>query len=242
MDDECIQMDGFSVIRQDRNMQGGGVLLYIRNTYKAKYSSSTRQDEGKPLVPEYLMCSVQQGSVPPVFVAVVYRAPNAKLINSDLADVLERYSVGFNHRIIMGDLNANMLSASADAQFLKQLACELNIKLVEHGATHHGRECPTWIDVIFVDDDDVILDSNNTLANFPNRHNIIDVTIDIPTSVTPVPGNFTYRNFKAVRQDELMSLFQDCDWPTTNCSNTEVNTRLENLGAHLMKVGQASVS
>ena len=66
-------------------------------------------DEGKPGVPEYIMCSIQQGTSPPVFVAVIYRPSDADLINSDLAEALEQHSVGFAHRIIMGDLNANML-------------------------------------------------------------------------------------------------------------------------------------
>ena len=114
-------------------------MLYVHNTCKAKVlcTSSTTQVNGKPLVPEYIMCCVQHESSPPVFVAVIYRPPDAELINSDLADALKRYSVGFTHRVVMGDLNADMLRSVPEATFLKELACRLNLKLVEHGATHH---------------------------------------------------------------------------------------------------------
>ena len=92
------------------------------------------------------MCSIQRGSSPPVFVAVIYRPPDAELINSDLVVALKRHSVGFAHRIVMGDLNANILLTEPEAIFVKELVCQLNLKLVEHGATHHHTdESHTWI-------------------------------------------------------------------------------------------------
>ena len=40
----------------------------------------------------------------------------------------------------MGDLNANMLSTTPDVLFIKEFTCEMNLKLVEHGATNHVRD------------------------------------------------------------------------------------------------------
>ena len=61
--DNFVEIEGYSIIRQDR----GGVLLYVSNLWKAKIlcKSATMVDEGKPGVPEYIMCSIQQGSSPP---------------------------------------------------------------------------------------------------------------------------------------------------------------------------------
>ena len=141
------QINGFSVLRQDRNRHGGGLALYISKSYKATISCSlASQSAGKLGIAEYLMCRVQQGKSPPVFVAVVYRPPDipySTLIDSDLISDLRRYSVGYDYRIVMGDLNANMLWTAQDAIFIKELACELNLKLVEHGATNHVRDCHT---------------------------------------------------------------------------------------------------
>ena len=101
-----------------------------------------------------------------MFVAVIYRPPDAELINSNLAKALEQHSVGFAHQIVMGDLNANMLVTEQESTFVKHLACPLNLKLVEHGATNHQNgKSDIWIDVIFTDDDDVVLDSNNMTAS-----------------------------------------------------------------------------
>ena len=104
VDDVFAQINGFSVLHQDRNRHGGGVPLYINNNYKATIlCSSVSQSAGKPGIPEYLMCRVQQGKLPPVFVAVVYRPPDIPLstfINSELISDLRKYSVGYDYRIV----------------------------------------------------------------------------------------------------------------------------------------------
>lgn len=98
----------------------------------------------------------------------------------------------------MGDLNANMLlSSDKNVKFLKELAIDLRLKLVDHRATHHVRESHTWIDVIYVADNDVVCDVKRTRASFPTKHDIIDVTIDVQTSKPPTVGidGFLNRDF-----------------------------------------------
>ena len=73
VDDVFAQINGFSVLRQDRNRRGGGIALYIRNDYKASIlCSSLTETVGKPGTPEYLVCKIQQGKLSPIFVAVIY--------------------------------------------------------------------------------------------------------------------------------------------------------------------------
>ena len=69
--------------------------------------------------------------------------------------------------------------------------------------------------LIFADDNDIVLDANNMVATFPNRHNMIDVTIDI-------------------RQEEFLSLLKDYDWSSMNCSDEDVDARLQHLSANIM--------
>ena len=123
-----------------------------------------------------------------------------------------------------------------ESTFVKHLACQLNLKLVEHGATNHQNgKSYTWIDVILTDDDDVVLDSNNMTATYRNSHNIIDVVIDLPVSQKPPLRRFTYRNFKAIRQEQLLPYLNDCDWSTVNCVDVDADTRLERLNANITK-------
>ena len=68
-----VEIKGYSVLRQDRNLRGGGVLLYIRENLKAKILLTSNTEQiGKPLKPEYIFCSVWEGNSFPTLVALVY--------------------------------------------------------------------------------------------------------------------------------------------------------------------------
>ena len=134
VDDVFAQVDGYSILRQDRNRHAGGVALYMDNSYKASLlCSSPTQVKGKPGILEYLMCRVQRGELPPVFVAVVYSPPDSSFScfkDSDLFTNLTKHSKGYDYRIVMSDLNANMLSTSQKTNFIRDFVCEHNFKLV----------------------------------------------------------------------------------------------------------------
>lgn len=77
-------------------------------------------------IPEYIMCSVPPGDSPLVCIGVMHRPPHIPfLTGSDLIDNLMDSVCGYNHKIIMGDLNSNLLSASDDVKFVRNLANEL---------------------------------------------------------------------------------------------------------------------
>ena len=159
-----LDIEGFSILRHDRNRDGGGLVLYVHNTLKAEVlaSSNTTIDTntGKPNIPEYLVCSVQEGDAAPIHVAVIYRPPHVPWTKgTDIIEKLTSCAEDFSHKIII--FNANLLSNNGDAKFLKQLAKDLSLKIVEHGATHHKPDSHTWIDAILVDENDEILSAEN---------------------------------------------------------------------------------
>lgn len=109
------------------------------------------------------------------------------------------------------------------------------IQVVEHGATHHIDQFHTWIDVIFTDDNEVVLDANNMFATFPCKHNIIDVTIDTQIS-KPLPNltSFSYRDFKSIKQEELLHLLDACHWSSISCPDMDVDSKFELLSSNIM--------
>ena len=59
VDDGLIRIEGYSVIRQDRNINGGGVSLFVRGDFNITIlPSSNTLGLGKPEIPEYLFCRV----------------------------------------------------------------------------------------------------------------------------------------------------------------------------------------
>ena len=66
-----VNINGYNIIRKDRNRSGGGVVLYIRNT--------TSFSERKDLVPESLemICiEVRRPHRAPYLISAWYRPPN----------------------------------------------------------------------------------------------------------------------------------------------------------------------
>ena len=236
VDDSLIQIDGYSMIRQDRNVNGGGVVLYVRNDYRiTKLASSNTEGLGRPSIPEYLFCEVQQGSSSPILIGVIYRPPHiAMQKNTDLFDKLKELSSDYSHKLIMGDFNADLsLAADADAHTIRNLAKDLNLKVVQHGPTHrHTPNSYTWIDLILLDDNDEILDYKNECLPSFGKHNIIDVTINT-FAPAPVRGSFSYRDYKNICPNTLNELLACCDWVGMNSIESDLEGALHNLNSNL---------
>ena len=64
--------------------------------------------------PEYLMCSIQQGSSSPVFIAVVYRSPHTGLHANGFDEPLQTCGEEFSHEINMGDFSADLIDPNAE--------------------------------------------------------------------------------------------------------------------------------
>ena len=70
VEDYLVQIDGYTLVPQDRKVEGGRVALNVWNTLKVKIlekSNTTKMDEcNEPEPqPEYLMCSVNKVTPPP---------------------------------------------------------------------------------------------------------------------------------------------------------------------------------
>ena len=109
-------------------------------------------------VSEYLFCSGKKGDTEPLLVSVIYKPPAVSFTkDSDVIDKLRDYCTCFLLKLILGDLNADLLKDRYEAQFVRNLSAELLLQVVQHGATnHHTRSSHAWIDLILVDENDTV--------------------------------------------------------------------------------------
>ena len=86
--DDChVDIPGYSVLRQDRNLGGGGDLLYVKKNQKAK--------RGKPSKIELIFCPVCK---------LHYRPPHVPLRSDrQLLHLLRSTCPEYSHKVIMGD-------------------------------------------------------------------------------------------------------------------------------------------
>ena len=78
----------------------------------------------------------------------------------------------------MVDFNANQLSDSFDAVYIRNLLYENSLKLVPHGTTDY-RDAGSWLDLCIIDEQDTILEYWKSDTPFIDNHSIITATIDI---------------------------------------------------------------
>ena len=111
--------------------------------------------------------------------SVIYKPPGISFTRDcDVIDKLRDYCTCFSRKLILGDLNVNLLKDGYEAQIVRNLLAELSLQVVQHGATnHHTRRSHTWNDLILVDENDTVLDARNIPANFHSTNNIIDVSL-----------------------------------------------------------------
>ena len=141
VEDSIIALKRYTLLRQDRRVNGGGVALFVHNSLTVtQLCSSTGKWSRKPGVPEYLFCEVKPKHLPLIFVGVVYHPPHAPFLAGEdknfLSDLVNHMH-SYNSKVILGDFNADILSSTADAAFVKSIIAENSLTSIAFGATYH---------------------------------------------------------------------------------------------------------
>ena len=117
VDDQLIAVDDFSLLRNDRNRQGGGVALYVRNTVGFR----PRQDfPNKSL--EIICIEVEPPHSNPFIVIAWYRPPSEPNSCFDsLQENLSFFDREGKEIIILGDTNCDFSHANNSPSHVVQL-------------------------------------------------------------------------------------------------------------------------
>ena len=105
-------MNGYILCRNDRTGKGGGgVAAYIRSDLKPKVILNSPSEYNAR--PEYLFIEIS-ASLQRCLLCVVYKPPKVNHLNDieiPLLNLLQYY----DHVLVMGDLNTNLLSTSSSS-------------------------------------------------------------------------------------------------------------------------------
>ena len=102
--------------------------------------------------PEYIFCRVSEGNSPPHLVVLIYRPPDVKIrADPQLFPLVRSFCSEFSNKIIMSDLNADMLNDdNSVTKCILHLMKELSLNLVNKRPTHHSSFRDTWIDILLI--------------------------------------------------------------------------------------------
>lgn len=121
--DDQIYLNGYDVIRLDRNRNGGGVAIYLR--------TSTNYRNRSDLLPdgiEAICIDILKHNSKPFSVISCYRPPNTNpdIFYNDLQTAIKKIDYNCTEMYILGDLNSNLLPTNDNrAKRLLVSTCEL---------------------------------------------------------------------------------------------------------------------
>ena len=99
-------------------------------------------------------------------------------------------------------------SESSDSRFVRSLIDELPLKSIDTGPSHHKVNKDTWIDILLTDNNDTAVSHDQKLPTFPNKHEIITVTIKTFNPETPA-DSYNYRCIGKITPADLSLFLQN---------------------------------
>ena len=102
-----IHVPGYRVIRKDRNCYGGGVLMYLNESFNVKY----REDLDFDI--ESISVEIKIGNYKPFLATTIYRPPDKPVAYFDqIETLLSSTDLERKESILMGGLNCDLLCES----------------------------------------------------------------------------------------------------------------------------------
>ena len=104
--DRLVNLEGYNIVRRDRNKHGGGVCFYLRNTITFFRQHQLENDDL-----ELTALEIQKRNSCPFLIATWYRPPNTPLDYFKKFEMfLKEADARYSEIYILGDLNCNILS------------------------------------------------------------------------------------------------------------------------------------
>lgn len=201
----CI--NGYVLERNDRNRNGGGVALYIRNTINYDCDNTLNLRE---LNLEWLCIKVKKPKTKPFLVATWYRPPNSPVSVMDtfecLLENLESQDIEIN---ILGDLNCDVSATPVDhnTSRLLEICNTYQYKQLIEQPTRTTKNTATTID-LFLTNDSTIFSHYGTSDIAISDHNLIYAIRKLPSlkSSPKIILSRQYKNFDCGKFREDLAL------------------------------------
>ena len=206
-----VNIDGYEVIRSDRNRHGGGVACYVRNDI----SFNVRRDFSDEI--ENIVFDMLLPKTKPILVGILYRPPDQSKFLDKLSTAISRSNTFDNQEVyILGDLNINLIN--------KQKHIPNGIKRYKEFCSLYGLEqlisTPTRVtmnsssilDHILTNSTDRVSQSG-VIDTGLSDHQLIYCTRKITRTKFNSHKNITIRSLKNYSQDVFLEELNKINFP-----------------------------
>lgn len=211
--DNCFMLDNYQffrkdrVVTNDRQPQGGGIVVYVKNGVKAIRRCDLESNEI-----ECVWLEIFPNKTKSFLVGVLYRHPNATIQwNEHFEELIEKVLETQKEIYLLGDFNRDLLNEQtrkAWLEFMEPYGLFQKVQVVTRKSNHSQ----TLIDHIYCN-----VESNVNSINVPeiglSDHYPIFVTRKCSTSIPKFTHHtITYRSFKQFNKDDFINDLESTPW------------------------------
>ena len=191
----------YTIIRRDRN--GGGVLLYIRDSTHVELVTKHPSLE--------LLLVEAKFTNRPTLLGIYYRPPSAASDNLvDLESALESFQPSrLSNSIVMGDFNVDLLSNPV------QMLTHFHLTQIVSESTRVTNNCSSLIDQVYISEYSFLLSCSTSPPLGSSDHHCISVAL-----------RWTSRTIKKAKRS--VWLYSRADWASAN-----INAELSGIACFL---------
>ena len=225
--DSELRVDGYEIARNDRNRDGGGVCMYVRNDIAFNH----RKDINHKKI-ESVFVELNLPKCKPILVSTLYRPPKHHTFYSDLEECFQlcNFDITKYESIWLGDYNTNVLVKAKYAlkDAMLKFAKSNGLDQLIQEPTRITDSTKTLIDLIFVSESDKISQSGVLPVNFSD-HLITFCTRKVNRGTFEGNKTAKLRSFKNYTQELFIEKLQNVNWlPVIECENVNDAWKLFN--------------
>jgi len=215
--DGLFSLNGYNLIRLDRDSRGGGVCLYLKSTLNFIHKT-----EFEVVGLELLAVEIKQPNSKPFLVITWYRPPNSNAQCFDkFRDLIQNIDNKYDEIYILGDLNCNLLANPLGAPSLRLLDIldEFQLEQIIDKPTRVTEHHKSLIDHLITNASNMISDSGVCEMSISD-HNLVFIVRKhgIPRGN---PKVIQTRNFKRFNEQKFINDIASVHW--TDTSYKDVN-------------------
>lgn len=196
-----ISMEGFNLLRNDRNRNGGGICIYFRSNLSCKVIKKSTSNLSN--VTEFLLVEVS-GAGDPFLLGVYYNPPEVDCSDT-LKEHFEELTVKYNRTFFIGDFNTDLLKSSPRSRRLNDTISTMSYTCVNKEPTFFYSSGCSLLDLLITDSPDVVSNVNQVSMPFVSKHDLIFASLNLNK---PRQEPIVYRDYKNFSANLLSVAFQ----------------------------------
>lgn len=215
-----IHIPGYTIERNDRSREGGGVACYIKETIKYKL----RKDLTHPHLEALWLEIKPSKSHKNILIGSIYRPPSANAqYMEDLINVIDTINQDTTEIILLGDFNINFEPNVIQNNQVGDICHLFDMEQLIENPTRVTTTSSSTIDLILTTNRKLHVKTGTINYNISDHYPIYTVLL-AQNSPKSIPRQFKLRDFKHFNQDNFLG---ELNYVLTNTMNTSISNDVD---------------